>query len=154
MAFMGHDQRKIVTRFAPSPTGFMHVGSVRTALYAWLWARKNNGSFILRIEDTDKEREVTGSTEHIMECLRWLGFDWDEYFLQSERLSVYKKYAEKLEKAGHAYPDPLSEEEVKRLRDQAVAERRPFLYREHRPAFVKTSAGQAQKRDGRRELTF
>ena len=130
---MGHDQRKIVTRFAPSPTGFMHVGSVRTALYAWLWARKNNGSFILRIEDTDKEREVAGSTEHIMECLRWLGFDWDEYFLQSERLPIYKKYAERLENAGHAYPDPLSEEEVKRLRDQAVAERRPFLYREHRP---------------------
>ena len=151
---MGHDQRKIVTRFAPSPTGFMHVGSVRTALYAWLWARKNNGSFILRIEDTDKEREVAGSTEHIMECLRWLGFDWDEYFLQSERLPIYKKYAERLEKAGHAYPDPLSEEEVKRLRDQAVAERRPFLYREHRPAFVKTSAGKPEKWDGRSALRF
>ena len=62
---------KVVTRFAPSPTGFMHVGGVRTALYAWLWARKNNGQFILRIEDTDKEREVEGSIEHIQKSLKW-----------------------------------------------------------------------------------
>ena len=66
------EQKKVVTRFAPSPTGFMHVGGIRTALYAWLWARKNNGTFILRIEDTDKEREVEGSIEHIIESLKWL----------------------------------------------------------------------------------
>ena len=60
-------QKQVVTRFAPSPTGFMHVGSVRTALYAWLWARKNKGSFILRIEDTDKESEVAGSAQHTIE---------------------------------------------------------------------------------------
>ena len=65
------ETQKVVTRFAPSPTGFMHVGGVRTALYAYLWARKNNGIFILRIEDTDKAREVVGSTEHIMESLKW-----------------------------------------------------------------------------------
>ncbi len=134
--------QKVVTRFAPSPTGFMHVGSIRTALYAWLWARKNNGAFILRIEDTDKEREVAGSVEHIMESLKWLGLDWDEGpdilgphkpYIQSERLDVYRRYAQKLAEAGHAYPDPLPEEEVKKLRRGAVDEHRPFLYREHRP---------------------
>ena len=95
----------IVTRFAPSPTGFMHVGSVRTALYAWLLAKKNHGSFILRIEDTDKEREVAGSILHIQESLRWLGLNWDEFYIQSERLAVYQKYAQKLIGAGHAYMD-------------------------------------------------
>ena len=95
-------ENKVVTRFAPSPTGFMHVGGVRTALYAWLWARKNNGQFILRIEDTDKDREVKGSIEHIMESLKWLGLNWDQGpdigglyspYIQSERLDLYKKYA-------------------------------------------------------------
>ena len=94
--------KKVVTRFAPSPTGFMHVGGVRTALYAWLWARKNNGTFILRIEDTDKEREVEGSVEHIIESLKWLGLEYDfgpdkcepgTCYIQSERLELYKKYA-------------------------------------------------------------
>ena len=70
--------KKVVTRFAPSPTGFMHVGGVRTALYAWLFARKNKGTFILRIEDTDQKREVEGSMEHIMRSLKWLGLTWDE----------------------------------------------------------------------------
>src|ERR1700676_7763 len=65
------------TRFAPSPTGFMHIGGVRTALFAWLWARKNDGTFILRIEDTDQKREVEGSIAHIQESLRWLKIDWD-----------------------------------------------------------------------------
>jgi len=105
---------KVVTRFAPSPTGFMHVGGVRTALYAWFWARKNNGQFILRIEDTDKEREVAGSIEHIQKSLKWLGLNWDQGpdiggphapYIQSERLDIYKKYAEKLTKAGHTYLD-------------------------------------------------
>lgn len=98
--------RKIVTRFAPSPTGFMHIGSVRTALYAWLWARKNGGEFILRIEDTDKEREVEGSIAHIQESLKWLGLDWDQGpILQSDRLDVYKRYAQILVEKGFAYPD-------------------------------------------------
>ncbi|MBI2594818.1 MAG: hypothetical protein HYW38_00975 [Candidatus Colwellbacteria bacterium] len=97
---------KVITRFAPSPTGFMHVGGVRTALYAWLWARKNKGQFILRIEDTDKEREVSGSIEHIQKSLTWLSLDWDQGpYIQSERLEIYKKYAEKLVSSGHAYPD-------------------------------------------------
>lgn len=136
------NNRKIVTRFAPSPTGFMHVGSVRTALFAWLWARKNNGTFILRIEDTDKEREVEGSMDHIMESLRWLGLNWDEgpdkkgelgSYIQSERLDVYKKYAQILIDKGFAYPDPYEEDEVNTFREKAEIEGRPFLFREHRP---------------------
>src|SRR3990167_3801207 len=112
---------KVVTRFAPSPTGFMHIGGVRTALFAWLWARKNNGTFILRIEDTDKKREVEGSIDHIMASLKWLGIDWDEGvdiggehapYKQSKRLYTYKKYANILVEKGLAYADPYSEEEV------------------------------------------
>ena len=135
-------EQKVVTRFAPSPTGFMHVGGVRTALYAWFWARKNNGQFILRIEDTDKEREVEGSIEHIQKSLKWLGLNWDEGpdvngphapYIQSERLDIYKKYAQILIDKGLAYPDPYTEEVVVQYRTKAELERRPFLFREHRP---------------------
>ncbi len=135
-------ENKVVTRFAPSPTGFMHVGNLRTALYAFLWARKNNGVFILRIEDTDKEREVPESKEHILKVLKWIDIDWDEgpeiggkngpYF-QGERLNLYKEYGEKLIKKGLAYADPYTEEELNVLREKAELEKRPFLYREHRP---------------------
>lgn len=130
------------TRFAPSPTGFMHVGGVRTALFAWLHARKHGGQFILRIEDTDKGREVEGSIGHIMESLKWLGITWDEGpdidgphtpYIQSARLALYKQYAQKLIDAGHAYPDPYTQEELEALRKTAEDEKRPFLFREHRP---------------------
>lgn len=130
------------TRFAPSPTGFMHVGGVRTALYAWLFARRHNGQFILRIEDTDKGREVEGSIGHIMESLKWLGIRWDESidvggpyepYLQSARLASYKDYARRLIDGGFAYPDPYTEEELDELRKKAEAEKRPFLFRDHRP---------------------
>lgn len=133
---------KVVTRFAPSPTGFMHVGGVRTALYAYLWAKKNGGTFILRIEDTDKVREVEGSIEHIIESLKWVGIDWDEGpdiggrhapYLQSERLDSYKKYAQELIDKGLAYPDPYTKEELDNFRKKAEEEHRPFLYRDHRP---------------------
>lgn len=138
---MRNDQ-KVVTRFAPSPTGFLHIGGVRTAIYAYLLAKQHNGTFILRIEDTDKKREVAGSIEHIVESLRWLGIDW-EYgpdkagpfgsCLQSERLAVYKVYADQLVKKGLAYPDPYTEAEVETFRAAADAEKRPFLFRNHRP---------------------
>ncbi len=132
----------VVTRFAPSPTGFMHIGGARTALYAWFFARKHGGRFILRIEDTDKEREVAGSIPHIIESLSWLGIEWDEGvdkggphapYLQSERLELYRSYADKLIKAGHAYVDPYTETELEGLREKAIGEKRPFLFREHRP---------------------
>lgn len=143
-------EKKIVTRFAPSPTGWMHVGGVRTALYAWLWAKKNNGTFILRIEDTDKEREVEGSIEHIIKSLNWLGIKWNEGpdiggksapYIQSERLSSYKKYAEVLISKGFAYPDPYTKEEVEEFRLKAEAEKRPFLFRDHRPDTIEVWDG-------------
>lgn len=130
------------TRFAPSPTGYLHVGGIRTALFAWLVARQNNGQFILRIEDTDQAREVQGSAGHIQESLLWLGLEWDEgpnkegehgpYF-QSQRLDVYKKWAEKLVAEGKAYADPYTPEEVQKFREAAKTAKKPFLYREYRP---------------------
>ena len=122
------------TRFAPSPTGYLHVGGIRTALFAWLVARQNGGQFILRIEDTDQSREVAGSADHIQECLRWLGLQWDEGpFFQSQRLDIYKRYAQKLVDEGQAYADPYTPEEVQQFREQAQAAKQPFLYRNHRP---------------------
>ncbi len=132
----------VVTRFAPSPTGFMHIGGVRTALYAWAFARKNKGTFILRIEDTDKEREVEGSINQIIDSLKWLNIDWNEGpdiggphapYLQSQRLDHYKKYAQILVKKGLAYADPYSQEELDAFRKKSEEEKRPFLYRDYRP---------------------
>lgn len=139
---MQEASKKVVTRFAPSPTGDMHVGGLRTGLFAWLWARKNNGTFILRIEDTDKVREVTGSKEQIMKSLKWLDMTWDfgpdkpgpwGSCIQSERLAIYKKYAEKLIEKGLAYPDPYTEEEVEEFRKKAEENKQAFLFRNHRP---------------------
>ncbi len=135
-------QQKVVTRFAPSPTGFLHIGGIRTALYAWAYAKKNNGTFILRIEDTDKAREVEGSIDHIIKSLKWIGIDWNEGpdiggpnapYKQSERLESYQKYAKILIEKGFAYADPYTEAEVESFRNKAIEEKRPFLYREHRP---------------------
>lgn len=139
---MSETPKKVVTRFAPSPTGLMHVGGLRTGLFAWLWARKNNGTFILRIEDTDKVREMPGSKEQIMESLSWLGLVWDfgpdkpgtwGSCIQSERLDIYKKYAQKLIDKGLAYPDPYTEEQVEEFRKKAEENKQPFLFRNHRP---------------------
>lgn len=130
------------TRFAPSPTGFMHVGGIRTALYAWLFALQHGGAFILRIEDTDKAREVEGSIGHIMESLKWLGIKWMEGidvggpyepYLQSARVGLHHDYARRLLLAGYAYPDPYTEEQVDEFRKKAEDEKRPFLFRDHRP---------------------
>ncbi len=130
------------TRFAPSPTGYLHVGGIRTALFAWLVARQNDGQFILRLEDTDRSREVAGADRHITDSLRTLGLDYDEGpdtdgpygpYRQSERLDIYKKWAEKLYRQGRAYADPYTTEEVQAFRDQAQKDKQPFLYRNHRP---------------------
>lgn len=93
----------IKTRFAPSPTGMMHIGGVRTALYAYLVARKNNGVFSLRIEDTDRKRLVQGATEDIIEGLKWLGLNYDNLVIQSEHKDLYKKHAKELVDKGFAY---------------------------------------------------
>jgi glutamyl-tRNA synthetase len=132
----------IRTRFAPSPTGALHSGVVRTALFAWLLARQNDGQFLLRIEDTDQKREIEGGTENITESLRWIGLTWDEGpdiggpygpYIQSKRKDIYLKYARELYEKGLAYADPYTPEELQQLREKAQAEKRPFLYREHRP---------------------
>lgn len=132
----------IRTRFAPSPTGFLHVGGIRTALFAFLVARQAKGSFVLRLEDTDQKREVPGSREHLIASLKALGLNYDEGpdvggeygpYVQSERLYIYKRWAEKLIEAGRAYADPYSPEEIQSFRDEAQAEKRAFLYRDHRP---------------------
>lgn len=146
----------VVTRFAPSPTGMMHIGGVRTALFAWLLARQHGGTFILRIEDTDKEREVPGSIEHIQESLRWLGIDWDYgpdthtpfgSCIQSQRLDTYHAMAQKLIAKGLAYPDPYSAEEIDAFRRAAQADKRAFLFRDHRPT-------EFDEWDGKRPLRF
>lgn len=133
---------KVRTRFAPSPTGYVHVGGIRTALFAWLLARQNGGQFILRLEDTDKKREVAGADEHIEKSLKILGLNYDEGpdiggpyapYRQSERLDSYKSWAQKLIDSGRAYADPFSPEELQRLREEAKKSKRPFLYRDHRP---------------------
>jgi glutamyl-tRNA synthetase len=122
------------TRFAPSPTGYLHVGGVRTALFAWLIAKQSGGEFILRIEDTDKAREVPGSVKHIQDSLVWIGIQWDDGpYKQSDRLDIYRQWAEKLIEKGRAYADPYSPEEVQTFRDVAKADKRAFLFREHRP---------------------
>ena len=131
------------TRFCPSPTGYMHVGGVRTALFAWLVAKQNHGTFVLRIEDTDKNREVEGSEKHILESLKWLGITWSEGpdvhgeygpYRQSERLAIYKKWADRLVAEGRAYADPYTNEQTQQFRDDAQKARQPFLFRNHRPS--------------------
>lgn len=130
------------TRFAPSPTGFLHVGGIRTALFAYLVAKQAGGKFILRLEDTDKAREVAGSREHLISSLKALHLDYDEGpdiggdhgpYVQSERLDIYKKYAEELINANLAYADPYTPAEIQAFRDQAQAEKQAFRYRDHRP---------------------
>ncbi|HYG84043.1 MAG TPA: glutamate--tRNA ligase [Verrucomicrobiae bacterium] len=132
----------IRTRFAPSPTGFLHVGNFRTALFAWLVARHANGTFVLRLEDTDQKREVEGSAHHLLKCMHELGMHYDEGpdiggpfgpYRQSERLAIYKSWAQKLIDSGRAYADPYTAEELQGLKDTAKAEKRAFLYRDHRP---------------------
>lgn len=132
----------IVTRFAPSPTGYIHIGNVRSAIYPYLLARQNNGKMILRIEDTDRARYVEGATELIEDTLEWLGLNWDEgpivggengpYF-QSERKEIYHQYARKLIDSGRAYADPTSPEVIESYRKKCEQEKRPFLYRNFRP---------------------
>lgn len=132
--------KPVRTRFAPSPTGFLHVGGIRTALFAWLLARQNNGQFVLRIEDTDQSREVAGSADHVMKSLRALGLEYDEGpdiggaygpYKQSERLDSYKKWAQKLIDSGRAYADPYTPPEVQAFREEDQKAKKPFLYRNH-----------------------
>lgn len=129
----------VVTRFAPSPTGELHLGSVRTALFNWLWTKKNGGQFILRIEDTDQQRLVPGAVERLMADLRWLGIDWDwgpdrphpdwGPAIQSQRRESYQRVAEQLVEGGLAYYDQTTPDELDQLRRQAQTQKRPFVFR-------------------------
>jgi glutamyl-tRNA synthetase len=112
---------KLRTRFAPSPTGYLHIGGARTALFSWAYARRHGGEFILRIEDTDLERSTAQSVQAILDGMKWLGLDWDQGpFFQMKRLARYQEVAEKLIAAGHAYNDYMSREELEILRKQQI----------------------------------
>lgn len=114
------DKKQIVTRFPPSPTGTLHIGGARTALFNWLFSRHHNGKFVLRIEDTDKARSTKEDTEIIIESLRWLGLDWDvgPYF-QSQRTEIYNEFIERLLTSGNAYYCHCSPEELEKKRIEA-----------------------------------
>ena len=112
---------QIRTRFAPSPTGFLHIGGARTALFSWAYARRHGGKFILRIEDTDLERSTELSVNAILEGMKWLGLDWDEGpFFQMQRLARYREAAEKLVNSGHAYRCWMTREELDVLREDQI----------------------------------
>ena len=119
--------RPVVTRFAPSPTGFLHIGGARTALFNWLYARRMGGKFLLRIEDTDRARSTQPAVEAILDGMRWLGLDWDghEYY-QSQFWARHAEVAHELLARGHAYKCWMSQDELAAQRERAQAERRPF----------------------------
>lgn len=112
----------ITTRFAPSPTGYLHIGGLRTALYSWLWARKNKGKFLLRIEDTDMARNSEEATKAIIEAFDWVGMEYDgEALYQSKRFDIYKEYIDRLLADGKAYKCYMSKEELDVLREEQMA---------------------------------
>lgn len=135
----------IRTRFAPSPTGYIHIGNVRSALYPYFVARQTDGKFILRIEDTDQNRFVDGAEDLIIDVLSWLGIDWDEGpkndgevgefgpYHQTNRRDIYHRWAMKLVGKGLAYADPRTTDELNALKEDAKANHTLFLYRDHRP---------------------
>ena len=125
------------TRFPPSPTGFLHVGNARTALFSWLITRGSGGKFVLRIEDTDRARNVAGGAENIIRDLKWLGLDWDEGpdvdgphgpYLQSQRLDIYAQHVQKLLDAGKAYYAFETSEQLNALREEAQKQKQSFRY--------------------------
>ena len=147
-----------VTRFAPSPTGYLHIGGARTALFNWLLARNTGGKFLLRIEDTDLKRNTPTAANQVMEDLKWLGIEWDEgpevggengpYF-QSERLDIYKKYIDELLASGKAYYCFDTAEELRAKREKAEKEKRGIVYRMNgeRPDEAAVEKARADGRD-------
>ncbi len=112
----------ITTRFAPSPTGYLHIGGLRTALFSWLWARKNSGKFLLRIEDTDLSRNSNEALEAIIKAFDWVGMDYDgEVIYQSKRFDLYKKYIEQLLNEGKAYKCYMTKDELTALREEQIS---------------------------------
>ncbi|OXU14866.1 glutamate--tRNA ligase [Sedimentisphaera salicampi] len=146
-----------VTRFAPSPTGYLHIGGARTALFNWLYARKTGGKFILRIEDTDQKRNTSTAMKQVLEDLRWLGIDWDEGpeaggengpYLQSERMDIYQEHLNRLLESGNAYYCFETAEELAEMRDKAVKDSGGFIYKT--PASLPTEQdAEKARREGR-----
>ena len=135
--------KEIRTRFAPSPTGYIHIGNVRSAIYPYLIARQNHGQFILRIEDTDQSRFVEGAAELVFDTLKWLGLNWDEGpmvggpdepYYQTERKDIYLAWAKKLLEKGLAYADDTPSEKIEEYKKLDNEQKIPYLYRNHRPA--------------------
>jgi len=131
------EKAKVRVRFAPSPTGQLHVGNVRTALFNWLFARQKRGAFILRIEDTDVERSESRYETQLLEDMKWLGLDWDEGpdvggpfppYRQSDKMDRYREQAERLVREGKAYYCFCTDQELEREREEALAEQRPPHY--------------------------
>ena len=151
---------KVVTRFAPSPTGYLHIGGARTALFNWLCARRANGTFILRIEDTDQKRNTPTAMQQVMDDLRWLGIQWDQGpevegphgpYLQSQRLDIYNSYIAKLLDAGLAYYTFDTHDELTQMREQAEANKSALIYR--RPKDLPNAAEVAKARAEGRPVT-
>ncbi len=132
--------KKIRTRFAPSPTGFLHIGSLRTALFDYLLAKSNNGDFILRIEDTDQKRKVEGAIENLIDTLNWLGLKFDEGpgvggkygpYIQTERIDIYNKYIKELLNSGKAYHCFCSQNRLNNLREEQIKNKKAPRYDNH-----------------------
>jgi glutamyl-tRNA synthetase len=145
-------------RFAPSPTGYLHIGSARSALFNWMFARKHGGEFILRLEDTDQKREVAGANEAIMRDLRWLGLDWDEGpdaggpvgpYIQSERADLYRHWAGWLVEHGYAYKCFCTAAELEERRQAAVAAKQPFVGYDRRCRTLTPAEVAAREAEGR-----
>jgi glutamyl-tRNA synthetase len=153
-------------RFAPSPTGFLHIGGVRTALFNWLFARHYGGQFILRVEDTDEKRYVPGAAEDMMNSLRWVGIDWDEGpdiggpygpYVQTERhaLGIYQQHIDRLLADGKAYKSFVTEQELEQMRADATARGiKSFRYRGAERDWTpdQVAAAEAAGRHGASEL--
>jgi glutamyl-tRNA synthetase len=121
--------KPIITRFPPSPTGYLHIGGARTALFNWLYARKTGGTFVLRIEDTDTVRSTQESVDAILDSMNWLGMDWDQGpFFQTQRHDIYNDHIDRLVESGHAYFCDCTKEEVDAMREEARAKGRKPMY--------------------------
>src|SRR6478672_3170078 len=137
-------ERPVKVRFPPSPTGLLHVGSARTALYNWLYARHTGGSLVLRFEDTDRARSTDEAVDQALRVLEWLGIDWDEGpYRQSERMELYRETAGRLLASGAAYRCYCTPEELAAERSAAQAAGRPWIY-----------SGRCRSRADRPDLPF
>jgi glutamyl-tRNA synthetase len=148
----GKMSQTVVTRFAPSPTGYLHIGGARTALFSYLWARHTGGKFLLRIEDTDQKRNTPQATEQLIKDLKWLGLEWDnanDLVFQSKRLAIYEEYYKKLLAAGQAYYAFETQEELEAMRAAAEKAKTGFLYRAPQtlPTEADAQRARAQGRD-------